>query len=96
MFTHRGALVHESEHSNSGATSRDFSGTNRERFRLSESGHPVVCQNSADRLSGPPVLCQNTADRLSGPPFVVIENPAQPFMADDGGIHIDQALVHES
>jgi len=38
-----------------------------------------------------PVVCQNSADRLSGPPFVVVEEPAQPFVADDGGIHVDHA-----
>jgi hypothetical protein len=37
------------------------------------------------------VWCQNSADRLSGPPFVVVEDPTQPFMADDGGIHVDHA-----
>ncbi len=40
-----------------------------------------------------PVVCRNSADRLSGPPFVVVEDPAQPFMAHDGGIHIDDALL---
>ena len=39
------------------------------------------------------VLCQNSADRLSGPPFVIVEDSAQPFMADDGGIHVDDALL---
>jgi hypothetical protein len=37
------------------------------------------------------VMRQNSVDRLSGPPFVVVEDPAQPFMADDGGIHVDHA-----
>ena len=37
------------------------------------------------------VVCQNSAERLSGPPFVIVENPAQPFMANDGGIHVDHA-----
>ena len=37
------------------------------------------------------VVCQNSADRLSGPLFVVVEDAAQPFMADDGGIHVDHA-----
>ena len=43
-------LVHESGHDNSSATSRDFSGTNRERFGLSESGHPVEDVAGDDRL----------------------------------------------
>jgi hypothetical protein len=38
------------------------------------------------------VVCQNTAACLSGPPFVVVEDPTQPFMADDGGIHVDDVL----
>ena len=38
------------------------------------------------------VLCQNSADRLSGPPFIVVEDPTQPFMADDRRIHVDHAM----
>ena len=38
-----------------------------------------------------PVVCQNSADRLSGPPFVVVEDSTQSFMADDGGIYVDHA-----
>ncbi len=43
FFLHSGraALVHELDHGNSSATSRDFSITNRQRFGLSESGDPV-------------------------------------------------------
>ncbi len=37
------------------------------------------------------VWCQYSADRLSGPPFVVVEDPTQPFMADDRRIHVDHA-----
>jgi hypothetical protein len=46
----RWALVHKSGHGNSSATSRDFSGTNRERFGPSESGHPVEDVAGDDRL----------------------------------------------
>jgi len=37
------------------------------------------------------VWCKNSADRLGGPPFVVVEDPTQPFMADDRRIHVDHA-----
>ena len=30
-----------------------------------------------------PVVCQNSADRLSSPPIVVIQNASQPFAAID-------------
>ena len=39
-----------------------------------------------------PVLCKNSVDRLSGPPFIVVEDPAQPFMTHNGGIHVDDNL----
>jgi hypothetical protein len=42
-------------------------------------------------LASAPVLCKNSDDRLGGPPFVVVEDPAQPFMADDRRIHVDHA-----
>ena len=47
---------------------------------------------SCDFAEDDRVVCQNSADRLSGPPFVVVEHPTQPFMADDGGTHVDDAL----
>jgi hypothetical protein len=53
------------------------------------------CQVSVEYGGGDcryPVVCQNSADRLSGPPFVVVKDPTPPFMADDGGIHVDHAL----
>ena len=39
-----------------------------------------------------PVVCQNSADRLSSPPFVAAEDPAQPFTPLNSGIHIDCAV----
>jgi len=39
-----------------------------------------------------PVLCKNSADRLSRPPLVVVEYPAQAFMAHNGRIHLDYTL----
>ena len=37
-----------------------------------------------DQPAREPVVCQNSADRLTGSPFVVVEDPAQPFIAHDG------------
>ena len=37
-------------------------------------------------------MCENSADRLSGPPFVVVEDPAQPFMALNTRIHVDHTV----
>ena len=39
-----------------------------------------------------PVLCKNSADRLSGPPIVVVEDSTQPFMTHNGVIHVTRAL----
>jgi hypothetical protein len=38
------------------------------------------------------VVCQNPADRLSGPPIVVVQNPTQPFMALNSGVHADHTV----
>jgi hypothetical protein len=35
------------------------------------------------------VLIKDSADRRSGPSFVVVEDPAQPFVADDGGTRVN-------
>ena len=43
-------------------------------------------------FSAYPVVCENSADRLNGPPFVVVEDSAHPFMANNGGIRVDHAV----
>jgi len=40
-----------------------------------------------------PIVCENSADRLSGPPLVVVEDSAKPFMTHNGRIHVDHALT---
>lgn len=47
---------------------------------------------SSSKSGVDPVLCQNSADRLGGPPFVVVEDPALPFMALNSGIDVDHAM----
>ena len=37
-------------------------------------------------------MCQNSAERLRSPPVVIVEHPAQPFMAHNGGMHLDRAV----
>ena len=36
-------------------------------------------------------MCKNSDDRLGGPPFVIVEDPTQPFMANNRRIHVDYA-----
>lgn len=40
-----------------------------------------------------PVLCENSADRLSGPPIVAVQNPSQPFTALDITVHAAGAAL---
>jgi hypothetical protein len=64
----------------------------RKRSLSQEAEIAAGTKGGRDRLEGP-VLCKNSDDRLGGPPFIVVEDPAQPFMTHNGGIHVDDAWL---